>query len=299
MSDHAKKSLKKSKPASPDILPSNASIDEKRSYNIRALQHQVDMKSFELAMVELKVLASNKAYNYFKKSWKLSMSDAEGDLDVAKDLIFNIETHLDGNKPCDDCKWHSLEGDYLQSFGPFVSISALAVIHLWCEKYASPDTLAKYILSDTTNYCEYVNSLEGHFNLKIKHSNDSSYDTYALYASALANSGPIVDKHIVLELGLPWEATQDYLLQQRINAHEYNSARKKSEPYLTERAQQRQKRKDDTGAGKKDQNYKSTTLAMEKDKNYQRAVAKLPLLYPLDNKSKKRRKTSVSDAGDF
>jgi hypothetical protein len=64
MSDHAKKSLKKSKPASPDILPSNASIDEKRSYNIRALQHQVDMKSFELAMVELKVLASNKAYNY-------------------------------------------------------------------------------------------------------------------------------------------------------------------------------------------------------------------------------------------
>lgn len=289
--------MKKNKPKEPAKLSKKASIDEKRTYNAQMLAYDSEKKSYEGSMVELKVLSSNKAYNYFKKSWKMSLVD--GDMEAAKRLLANIAVHLDANQQCIDCLWHEIGDDYVQSFGPFTSAAALKVIQLWIEKYIADEMLAKYINSETTNYNEYVNSLEGYFNLKIKSLSDASYDTFAFYTSALANLGPVVDQRVVQELGLPWEPTQQLLLSQRIDAHEKNSQRKKSDSYLTARAEHRQKRKDDTEAGRKDQNYKSVKLAKETDANYKRAInSEMPLLYSLDD-STKRRKIGNFVGGDL
>ena len=115
---------------------------------------------------------------------------------------------------------------------------------------------------------------------------DESYDLIAIYSSTLANVGPIVDKLLVIELGLTWEPTQELLLNNRIDIHERNSFRKKTDIYKEERAIHRQKRKDETCVGIKDQDYKSTTKAKEIDLNYKNAVtqAKNPPILPLPHK---------------
>jgi hypothetical protein len=299
MAEEAMKLLKKNKPTEPGTL-TKPTLAEKREYNNKMKKFHSDRKSYEEAMLELKVLSSNKAYNYFKKSWKVALREADGDLEEATELIENVSTHLDHNEPCVDCAWHEIGDEYVQSFGPFRSQEAMSVINLWCEKYADEESLRTYINNETTNYNEYVNSLEGFLNPKIKHVSDASYDGFAIYSSTLANIGPVAEKQVMQELGLPWEEMQDLLLKQRIAAHEYNSERKKSEPYLTGRAKQKQKRKEDTGDGRKDGSYKSVAIAKENDKNYKRAVnAQLPLLYALDSKSTKRKKTGSFSPGQL
>lgn len=299
LAEVAKKQLKKTKPIE-IVQPSKPTVQQKKDYNASILAYHSDVKSYESALVELKVLSTNKAFHYFKKSWKLALEVADGEMEKAKKLIKNIGTHLDGSKPCVDCEWHETGDDYVQSFGPFTTTAAMTVINLWIEKYTDEKTLAKYISFKTTNYNEYVNSLEGVFNPKTKHLCDLSYDACALYTSALANVGPVVDQLVVQELGLPWEAMQQHLLDRRITAHEYNSERKQSESYKATRSKLKQKRVEDTDQGRKCQSYKSVEVAKENDKSYKRAMnEKLPLLFPIDNTSTKRRKTGSFVPGDF
>lgn len=63
--------------------------------------------------------------------------------------------------------------------------------------------MSKYIQNQHTNFNEYCNSIEGLINLKITNaSSDAGYDLIALYASAVANAGPVVDKLLLIELGI-------------------------------------------------------------------------------------------------
>lgn len=288
------KSLKKTRPSAPTKLAKKPSKGQKEAFNSANVKYTNQLKSYQAAVLELKVLQSNKAYNYFKKAWKVSLIDAKGDLNVAKKHISNILVHLDERKECVNCSWHSK--DYSQSFGPFSTPEALSVVKIWCDKYTADDVLMKYLSTETTNYNEYINSLEGYFNLKIKHcGSDKGYDVYAFYVSALANLGPLVDKLVTIELGLPWEATQERLLQQRIDAFNYNSERKKSECYLTSRAIAKQRRKDDTAVGKKDQNYKSVAIAKENDKQYKRAIGSETNLYSMDGTNKLRTRENYNE----
>jgi len=94
---------------------------------------------------------------------------------------------LSGN--CEHCYWHDHE--HKHSFGPFSSKEALAVILDLCVRWAKPEVVGKYIKGQTTNYNEYTNSLEGLFNLKIKHcKTKESYDLIAIYSSIFSMVGP-------------------------------------------------------------------------------------------------------------
>lgn len=293
----AKKKLSKSKPKTPAVPKKGSKLADKKTFNAALVSYVEKKKAFEAAKLELRVLESNKSYNYFKKSWKASLIAADGDDNLAQKAINNVLVHLDANQECVECTWHSSE--YSQSFGPFSSKEALSVIKLWCEKYAARDLLAKYTNTETTNYNEYVNSLEGFFNLKIKHcGSDRGYDGLALYVSALANLGPIVDKYVVIEVGLPWEATQERLLQKRIDVFRYHSERKTTEDYLSSRAIAKQDRKNDTSAGEKDQNYKSVVVAKENDKSYKRSIANDALLFSMDGSNTRKTRENYNE-GEF
>jgi hypothetical protein len=149
----------------------------------------------------------------------------------------------------------------------------------------------KYITGDTTNFLEYVNSLEGIlivivsiiaiaicflvsfqylasflglFNLKVKQNTTvESYSLIAFYVSGLINAGLDITSLIVRKLGLPWESMQDAMLTVRKEKREFHSERKSSEQFLAQRSNLTRMRKLDTEKGRKDQCYKSVESAIK------------------------------------
>jgi hypothetical protein len=206
-------------------------------------------------------LSTHRGYHYFKRAWKSCLAEANGDVEHASLLVKNILVHCKGE--CNgSCFWHG--DNYKHTFGPFKSTEALAVIESFCNRWSDIETIKKYISGNTTNFMEYTNSLEGFFNLKVKHNKTSaSYDLIAYYVSALVNLGEEVIVRIVKEVGLPWESTQEELLSIRIREREENSQRKKSDDYLSRRSELVMHRKQDTAIGQKDTAYKSVDSAQK------------------------------------
>jgi hypothetical protein len=166
-------------------------------------------------------------------------------------------------KCTDLCFWH--EKDEKSTFGPFLSNEAISVINSFCIRWSDPSVVLKYIRSDTTNFVEYVNSLEGLFNLKIKHNTTKeSYDLIAFYASAMVNKMNVsIESNIIKELGLPWENKQEQLLNDRLKEFTSNQDRKNSEEYKARRSELVQIRKYDSIVGKNDDCYKSVESAQK------------------------------------
>lgn len=239
----------------------SASKAEKEAYAKREIKFDEDFRSYRSVKAELEVVGGVKGYHYFKKAWKCCISEANGEIALASKFILNIESHCRG-KCTDLCFWH--EKDEEQSFGPFASEEAVAVIHSFCERWGNPDLVTKYINSDTTNHNEYVNSLEGLFNLKIKHNTTpESYDLIAFYVSALANMGPSVESEIVKQLGLPFEATQELALKERLQEFQWHRDRKQSEEYKAQRAELTKKRKNEAARAVKDKSYQNNDEAQK------------------------------------
>lgn len=78
LAKHRRKLLKKSKP----VIEKKQKDEDTQVYNAKVKEFTELIEEFELSYLELKVLSSNKAYNYFKKSWKKVIKSLNNNLSL-------------------------------------------------------------------------------------------------------------------------------------------------------------------------------------------------------------------------
>lgn len=129
------------------------------------------------------------------------MDRCNGSATKLAELFDNVGKHLAGNCNKELCGEKANHGDDKESmYGKLRSEQAKALIQQIVKKYTDKELTPKYAKNMTTNYCEYVNSIEALMNSKSKHfSSAEGYELTAYYSACFVMHGARLDQEITKE----------------------------------------------------------------------------------------------------
>ncbi len=255
----------------------------------------------ENTLAELILLSQDRGKNYFSSALASCFGRCGGDAALLGDMIKNIASHLFGDCNRDLCG-SPHDDDNQVHFGPFTSPGAKKVISAMTEKWSDKKITVKYCSNVTTNYVEYINSIEGQIVPKSKHMHTAEgYALTAYYAASYVMVGPKVDQLMLEEYfknedGFELTQKQEEEMGKRQRRYDQHSERRSSEPGKLKKVENKVKRRMDGMAGQESNKYNCKRMVIT---DFHRPKPdKAPKLHPIKDYKEYQKKLEENPAAN-